>query len=168
VSAVVVDSSAIRVADADRERVAEDLREHMMAGRLTAEEFEERIARAYKAVTRAELDELTADLPLGLVRMQRELTRRKAKLRRRLFEESGGAIGVSLLCVAIWLASGAHGGFWPGWVMLVALLPIVRGAWRLLGPDPDLDAVEAQLARRQRRLARKREGGGGQHRGLPR
>ena len=38
---------------------------------------------------------------------------------------------------------------------VATLLPLVRNGWRLLGPAPDLEAVEAHLsARRSRRLAR--------------
>jgi hypothetical protein len=164
----VVDPSTIRVADADREAVADDLREHMMAGRLTSEEFEERVARAYAAVTRAELDGLSADLPMGVARMQHELAQRKSKLRRRLLEESGGALLLSLVCVAIWLADGASGSFWPAWVIAITLLPMLRSGWRLLGPEPDLESVEAHLqSRRERRLAREHERHP-RHRDLPR
>src|SRR5487761_2253286 len=104
----------MRVADADREQLAEELREHMLAGRLSAEEFEDRLARAYRALTRAERDALRADLPMGLVRVQSALALRRARLRRRLIQEGGGALGVSGLCVAIWAVTGAHhgGGFW--------------------------------------------------------
>ena len=46
-------SSSLRVADADREQLVEELREHALAGRLTSEELEERIGGAYSATTRA-------------------------------------------------------------------------------------------------------------------
>ena len=53
----------IRASDADRDRVAALLREHHAAGRLTAEEFHERMDRALEARTLGELDELMTDLP---------------------------------------------------------------------------------------------------------
>jgi DUF1707 SHOCT-like domain len=53
----------IRASDADRDRVTALLREHHAAGRLTAEEFHERMERALDAKTLGELDELLADLP---------------------------------------------------------------------------------------------------------
>src|SRR5947209_5580503 len=53
----------LRAADADRAAVAEVLGRHMSAGRLTVEEYDERLARAYAARTYGELDEVTADLP---------------------------------------------------------------------------------------------------------
>ena len=55
--------STFRASDEERERVAESLRGDLLAGRLTVEEYEERLARAYRATTRADLDALAADLP---------------------------------------------------------------------------------------------------------
>ena len=55
--------STFRASDEDREGVAESLRGDLLAGRLTVEEYEERLARAYRATTRADLDALAADLP---------------------------------------------------------------------------------------------------------
>jgi Domain of unknown function (DUF1707) len=163
----VSDSSSLRVADADREQLAGELREHMLAGRLTPEEFEERLGRAYGAATRGELDALKEDLPMSPAGLQLALGKRRTDLRRRLVQESGGAVTISAVCVAIWLASGADGGFWPIWVIVAMLLPLVRNAWRLLGPAPDLEAVEAHLAsRRARRLAQERRRA--RHRELPR
>ena len=53
----------LRASDADRERTVTLLREHLAAGRLTAEEFHERLDAAYAAKTLGQLDELLADLP---------------------------------------------------------------------------------------------------------
>jgi hypothetical protein len=154
------DSSGLRVSDSEREQLAGELREHMLAGRLSSEEFEERVAKAYRARTRAQLDELKTDLPMGMVSFEGELAKRKAKLRRRLIQEGGGAVGLSGVSVAIWLASGADGSFWPIWVILATLLPLIRNAWRLIGPDPDLESVEAHLeSRRAHRLEREQRRG---------
>ena len=60
--------STFRASDDDRERVAESLHGDLLAGRLTVEEYEERLARAYRATTRAELDELAVDLPRERIR----------------------------------------------------------------------------------------------------
>jgi len=162
----VSEPASIRVADADRERLADELREHMLAGRLTPDELEERLGRAYAATTRGELDALKADLPMGLATLEGALAARKAKLRRRLVQEAGGAAGVSLVCVAIWAAGGADGSFWPIWVILFTLLPLVRNACRLFGPAPDLESVEAHLERRRARSLEREHRH--HHRGLPR
>jgi len=158
----------LRVADADREQLVEELHEHAVAGRLTSDELEERVGVAYSASTRADLDALRADLPVSSTSVKLALTKRKGQLRRRLLQEAGGSVGVSLLAVGVWLASGPAGSFWPGWVIGITLLPVVRDAWRLLGPGSDLDVVEARLqARHERHLARGRRGRH-RYRGLPR
>ncbi len=53
----------MRASDDERHRVADLLGEHASAGRITLGELEERVGRAYAATTRAELAELTRDLP---------------------------------------------------------------------------------------------------------
>ncbi len=58
---------ALRASDVDRERAIVLLREHAVAGRLTLEEFTDRMSAASRAVTKAELDELTRDLPAAPV-----------------------------------------------------------------------------------------------------
>lgn len=55
--------SHLRASDADRAAVAEELGRHMSAGRLTVDEYDDRLARAYAARTYGELDALTTDLP---------------------------------------------------------------------------------------------------------
>ena len=57
------DLPEIRVADDDRERAVVELREHAVAGRLTLEEFSERVDQAYAARTRGELDVVLRELP---------------------------------------------------------------------------------------------------------
>ncbi len=52
-----------RIGDADREAAAARLREHYAQGRLTLEEFNERLDAAFAATTAAELGALTRDLP---------------------------------------------------------------------------------------------------------
>ena len=54
---------AVRASDAEREQTVAALRAHVVDGRLTLEEFAERVDRVYEARTRPELDALTHDLP---------------------------------------------------------------------------------------------------------
>ncbi|MEU9481113.1 DUF1707 domain-containing protein [Streptomyces sp. NPDC048191] len=56
-------SPDLRASDADRERVADVLRDALTEGRLDMEEFEERLEAVYKARTYGELAPLTRDLP---------------------------------------------------------------------------------------------------------
>lgn len=53
----------LRVSDADRDAVVQQLGEHAAAGRLTLAEHSERIEQAMEAKTRGQLDVLLTDLP---------------------------------------------------------------------------------------------------------
>ncbi|KFG75314.1 DUF1707 SHOCT-like domain-containing protein [Streptomyces mutabilis] len=61
------DAPELRASDADRERVAEVLREALAEGRLDMAEFEERLDATYSARTYGELAPITRDLPVGTV-----------------------------------------------------------------------------------------------------
>jgi hypothetical protein len=55
--------SGLRVSDVDRDRAIAELSEHFQAGRLTADEHEERMSRALQARTAGDLAGLFTDLP---------------------------------------------------------------------------------------------------------
>jgi len=154
----------IRASDADRDRAAAALREHLAAGRLTIEEFDERLDRAYAAKTLGELDELMADLPTadldqlpgssldrpaaGPMPAGRHPDRpiqagpRGFPPARRTAWRSW--LVISLILFMIWVASGATGSLWFLWVVIpLGALILVRSI--MGGP-----------ARRERRSARPR------------
>ncbi|MEU8876859.1 DUF1707 domain-containing protein [Streptomyces javensis] len=58
------DPAGMRASDAERERIAEVLREAVAEGRLDMAEFEERLDAAYAARTHGELEPLVRDLPV--------------------------------------------------------------------------------------------------------
>jgi hypothetical protein len=58
----------LRASDADREAAVDALRRHAMAGRLTVDELDERVEKAYAAKMLSELAELQVDLPRLAVR----------------------------------------------------------------------------------------------------
>ena len=147
----------LRVSDEDREKAATEIREHYAAGRLDADELGERLDRAYAARTAADLAAVRADLPaLPPAQPGRtELQERRAHLSRQLVQSTGAALIPFLICTFVWLLSGANGGFWPAWTLLIAVIPLARNGWHLYGPAPDLDRVEEELRR------------GGRGRGLP-
>jgi DUF1707 SHOCT-like domain len=154
----------IRASDADRDRAAAALREHLAAGRLTIEEFDERLDRAYAAKTLGELDELMADLPTSdLGQLPGSSLDRQAAgpplagrhpdrpiqagpgrfppARRTAF---GSWAAISLVLFMIWLASGAAGGPWFLWVVIpLGALILVR-------------SIAGGPARRECRSARRR------------
>jgi DUF1707 SHOCT-like domain len=57
----------IRVSDDDRDAVAAQLREHYAQGRLTLDELNERLDRAFASRTNVELIAVTSDLPYAPV-----------------------------------------------------------------------------------------------------
>jgi hypothetical protein len=147
-------AEGLRVSDQQREQAADALRDHFAAGRLSEDELNERLDAALEAKTEPDLNALLADLPkLPISPQQRkaELVARRSELQRRLIQEAGGGAALFVLCTGIWAASGANGSFWPIWVLLVALIPLVRNGWRLYGPSPELDAVERELEERRQR-----------------
>ena len=58
---------AVRAANADRERTVDVLKTGFTEGRLTQDEYNDRMGRAYEARTYGELAALTADLPVGQI-----------------------------------------------------------------------------------------------------
>jgi hypothetical protein len=58
-----MDDSSLRAGDADREHAVVALREHLLAGRLTLEEFTERVEAALSARSGGDLARISEDLP---------------------------------------------------------------------------------------------------------
>jgi hypothetical protein len=58
----------LRAGDADRESVAEFLRDQHLAGRLDTDKLQERLDHSYAAKTYAQLDAVVADLPIHQAR----------------------------------------------------------------------------------------------------
>jgi hypothetical protein len=58
-----MDDASIRVSDADREQAVVSLRGHLLAGRLTLDEFSERVENALRARVGGDLARIQEDLP---------------------------------------------------------------------------------------------------------
>jgi uncharacterized protein DUF1707 len=126
----------LRASDAERERVAEALREHARLGRLDDEELEERLGLAYAAARRSELAALFEDLPdLD----EHPGSRAAAATPPATFgpefmpERHGYAAAWSafasgaVVLIVLWAISGA-GAFWPAWILVFWALAIaMRG-----------------------------------------
>ncbi|TDC99548.1 DUF1707 domain-containing protein [Nonomuraea deserti] len=99
-------SPEMRASDADRDRVAAILREHTAQGRLTMEEFNERLEQLYESKTYGELARLTSDLP------DVDLRNRPAKVESKAVKKGGAHPGL----VAAWrtwaVASGINWVIW--------------------------------------------------------
>jgi Domain of unknown function (DUF1707) len=96
--------SELRASDADRERAAERLRAAAAEGRLSSEELEERLERAFAARTEGELGPLVSDLPEAAGRVRSSARR----------PDFGPFLLVSALLLGIWALTGM-GYFWPVW-----------------------------------------------------
>ena len=59
-----MDDEPTRASDDERERAALELREHLVAGRLTLEEFSQRVELAYRARTLSDLEAAGSALPV--------------------------------------------------------------------------------------------------------
>jgi hypothetical protein len=135
---MAADPRTMRASDDDRDRAAALLREHHAVGRLTPEEFSERLDKAFQAKTMGDLDDLLSDLPgIDLYRLPDASVRRGrpqpgASSHFEAVAAAGGAVSrnrmspawraafgswftCSLLLFVIWALSGA-GYPWPLWV----------------------------------------------------
>jgi class 3 adenylate cyclase len=71
-------AAAQRVSDADRDQAVALLREHVVVGRLTLDEFSERVGLALASRTRGDLTTVMTDLPV-LAIAEEEATRRRSR-----------------------------------------------------------------------------------------
>lgn len=124
----------IRASDVDREAVVTTLREAYTAGRLTLEEFDERMAAAYAGRTWGDLRALTADLPVQPV-LGTDIPDRQPSSAAALpsyspepepNQEARPSVGpprrspvAILIPIAIWTLLVVHGSVEPGVVFLL-------------------------------------------------
>jgi hypothetical protein len=147
----------MRAGDADRQAAAARLKTAHDEGRLDFAEYDDRLARAYQAVTYGDLDDLFRDLPSGLVPVTpvpparvpaRPAARPGTVPARRgvptalrvLWTIWASIVAVNLV---VWLlvsiGNGAPDYFWPMWLLVPgAVLGAVTAsvmAGRRPGPD---------------------------------
>lgn len=115
----------MRASDADRDATIAALREAFAEGRLSQDEFDERLGRAHSARTYADLSHLTEDLP-GAVAVPSptpvvEQSSDPAKERRDLRSAWASWLGVgalvNIIWFATWMGSGPAPYYWPIWVV---------------------------------------------------
>jgi hypothetical protein len=125
----------MRASDADRERTAALLREHHAVGRLTAEEFEDRLDGVFAARTHGDLDALLADLPaIDLYQLPSASIRPASRSAVRPWGRGGPILprsvsgwftwtAASSLLLFIWLGVGivAGGAAWLPWFLLIVI-----------------------------------------------
>jgi len=114
--------SGLRASDADREHIAERLRQATTEGRLSPEELDERLGVAFSARTYGELHPLVADLPKGVV-----TRRRRSPLATSVRLLVAVAILVPLIALVVATAVLVLTGLAAGWVVWMLIL------WWFLG-----------------------------------
>src|SRR4051794_37783665 len=103
----------VRASDADRERVAEQIREHYGEGSFSEEELDQRVEAVYAARTVGELAQRTVALPGPAdAAAAPQHRRRRGALETSVRIHATTFLVVNLMLVAIWAASGG-GYFWP-------------------------------------------------------
>jgi hypothetical protein len=109
----------LRVSDAERRTVVDELRAHFGAGRIDLAEFEERTQSALSARIRGDLHPLLDDLPdLGAPAPAGPPVRPKPQ-RHGLLASQGMRVHLyswlvlAAFFVVIWAGTGFEGGFWP-------------------------------------------------------
>jgi hypothetical protein len=124
----------IRASDADREIVRATLGDAFADGRLTREEYDDRLNTLYGSRTLGEVSSLVTDLvPLDGSPMApapllgADMRTRAARKWRKDVEESLAAFLVpSIICTVIWIAVTGGGFFWPVFPMLFLGLNLVK------------------------------------------
>jgi Domain of unknown function (DUF1707) len=116
----------LRASDADRQAVAERLRNAHDEGRLDLSEFDDRTRRAYAARTYAELEQLTSDLPTDQAdsRLPAVAEPTRVAPRRGLSPAVSAWLFASLVNFAIWaiVSITTMELFYPWWIW-------VAGPW---------------------------------------
>ena len=129
----------LRAGDDDRERVVGALHRHAQAGRLDPIELDERVEAALTAKTFGELEQLIRDLPDARRTPQARAVAARRVAIAKLGEHVGMWVTVSVICVAVWAATGAD-YFWPLWPIGFIGLTVVLHAVDLLKGGSDRSA----------------------------
>jgi DUF1707 SHOCT-like domain len=174
----------LRAADSDRAKVADRLRVALDEGRLSLDEYDERLQRAYAAKTYGELDKLLSDLPAvapaersrvapipaaagqpaqsGQPARPGEAGASPAEVRRWLAGVWGAWLIAVVVNVVIWAAVSLGNGeliyFWPIWVggPWGAVLLVITISGLLSGQPRQFGEIHSRQAdRRMRRQARR-------------
>ena len=108
----------LRVGDAERDQVADQLKAHCTAGRLTLDEYSDRLGELYAARTWADLSLVLRDLPAAP----------PSPVAGRPPHRTPGGLGLSpalscyltvmVVLVVIWALTSPGGYFWPMWPAL--------------------------------------------------
>jgi hypothetical protein len=113
----------MRASDSDRDAVVSDLSEHFQAGRLTAEELDQRTGQALAARTWGELRDLVADLPAARPPAAASTSARPSRSRGRFASPLAALAAIAIAAaVVVNVTHGRWGFFW----LLLSVLFVAR------------------------------------------
>jgi hypothetical protein len=126
-------NAPMRASDADREIVRGQFADAYADGRLSREEYDDRLNALYDSRTLGEFPALVADLvppdspaPAPRPRPDADLREQGARKWRKDVEESlAGFLVPSIICTVIWIVASG-GFFWPAFPMLFLGINVVR------------------------------------------
>jgi hypothetical protein len=127
--------ASMRASDADREIVRTVLADAYADGRLTREEYDDRLNTLYGSRTLGEVSSLVTDLvppddgpaKAPALSLSADLRTRAARKWRKDVEESFGAFLVpTIICTVIWIAATGGGFFWPAFPMLFLGINLIK------------------------------------------
>ena len=140
----------MRAADADRHKVADQLKASLDEGRLSLNEYDERVRDAYAAQTYAELLILVADLPTPGTSAAEVSAKRAAELRRSARRLPTALMvlwtiwgAVTVVNIVVWALVAATTGpdlyVWPIWLLVpgAALAATTVGVQAIRGRRPE-------------------------------
>lgn len=124
---MAAEDGRLRASDAERERIIEALRRHTADGRLTLEEFEQRVGEAYAATMRDDLGPVLRDLP-PLPPATAPATTPPRRRSAWSSDLDGGAVlraAVVVAALTVVIASG-----WQLWWIVFPLMGVLGGCGR--------------------------------------
>lgn len=156
----------LRASDSDREAVAQQLRDHYAAGRITLDEFDERTTTTYAAKTFGDLDGLLVDLPsVEVVPVSDARVPAPAATAGGRVDHFRAAVApfsswivVALVMNVIWLGGTGprgtgHGGYWP--ILVVGpwgVMVVIRWLNGGVHQSSEIDRRQAEHEARQRAI----------------
>ena len=122
-----------QASQADRDYVIDLLKAAFVQGRLTMDEFDERVGQACASRTHAELAALTADIPAGLT-VARQLSKPARAQSRVSINKAVNGTALVIFVANVGMAAALLTGTWAA-VVLVGLFVIIGAAlagWALI------------------------------------
>jgi Domain of unknown function (DUF1707) len=124
---MAVPDPTLRASDADRDRIQAQLDTHVGEGRLTLDEYEQRLGELLAARTVGDLRPFLRELPaLPQAPASPQAPAPRRGRRQQVVAATYGWLAMAVMFVAIWGLTGA-GYFWPIWPIMGTVGMIAGG-----------------------------------------